>query len=88
MSRRWMVPVVALAVVLLTGAVAWACPGCRDALASNDGGPQGDTVSGYFWSILFMMGMPFAIFGTFAGCMYRTVRRAQKSQAASEQDAG
>lgn len=70
--------VLLVAVLLTTSAVAWACPGCKEALASSDGG---DLVGGFFWSILFMMGMPFAIFGTFAGSMYFAVRRAR---AASE----
>ena len=62
--------------VLAASATAWACPGCKEALASSDGG---DLVGGFFWSILFMMGMPFAIFGTFAGSMYMAVRRARSA---------
>jgi len=85
MSRRWMISLFAVACVLLTGAVAWACPGCKEALASNDGA-QGDPATGYFWSILFMMSMPFAILGTFTGVVYRTVRRAQKQQEADGGD--
>jgi len=83
MSRRWMVPLVAVMVLLATGAVASACPGCKEALAANDGSAQGDMASGYFWSILFMMSMPFAIVGAFTGVVYRSVRRAQKLEEAN-----
>jgi len=59
---------------------AWACPGCKEALASGDG-QGGDLVSGFFWSILFMLSMPFLIFGTFCTSMYIAVRRARAAQA-------
>ncbi|MCA9215498.1 MAG: hypothetical protein KDB27_20680 [Planctomycetales bacterium] len=35
-----------------------ACPTCKQAVAENGG----DTVTAYFWSICFMMSMPFLIF--------------------------
>jgi len=88
MTRRWMIPLFAVACVLLTGTMAWACPGCKEALASNGGGAQGDPATGYFWSILFMMSMPFAVFGTFVSVAYRTVRRAQKLQETDDQQVG
>lgn len=69
------------AILAIVSADAWACPGCKEALASSDGG---DLVGGFFWSILFMMGMPFAIFGTFAGSMYVAVRRARTSSGAPQ----
>ena len=74
----------AAAIVLLPAAGAWACPGCKDALAANDG-DGGNLVAGYFWSILFMMSMPFTILGTFSGSMYLAVRRARAQQPAALQ---
>lgn len=60
-----------------------ACPGCKEALASQSGG---DIVQGFFWSILFMMAMPFAFVGAFSGYMYLEVRRARaKAAQQSEQ---
>ena len=74
--------------VLMLGlaATAHACPGCKEALASGDG-PQGDIVSGYFWSILFMMSMPFTILGTFGIVVYRAMRKAQAQQNIKSGDA-
>ena len=83
-SRATIVRSAALALVLVCGltAVAHACPGCKEALASDDG-VQGDIVRGYFWSILFMMSMPFTILGAFGICIYRAMRKAQAAQNAA-----
>ena len=40
----------------------------------------GDLVSGYQWSILFMMGMPFAILTGLGGYVYYEVRKARQKQ--------
>ena len=69
----------AILMVLLIASVAAACPNCKDGLAQND--PQGKAMAaGYYYSILFMMGMPFAILGTFGGLAYLSIRRAQRQQ--------
>ncbi len=69
---------------LLVGAeFADACPGCKDALSEND--PQhARMVRGYFWSILFMMAMPFTIAGTFGTFFYLEVRRKRSADRAEE----
>jgi hypothetical protein len=36
-------------------------------------------VRGYFWSILFMMSMPFAVLGSFSGYLYLLVRQARSA---------
>lgn len=60
------------------------CPGCKDALAEND--PQhARMVRGYFWSILFMMGMPFALAGTFGTFCYLEIRRRRVEQSQDEE---
>ena len=64
--------------------VASACPSCQAALAADGS----DLASGIYYSILFMMSMPFAIAGTFAGLMYRAVKREQQRQADSDQAPG
>ena len=74
----------ALAIVVLSVDIASACPSCKAALASEG---QGDLVSGFFYSILFMLSMPFAIFGSFSSYMYLLVRRARREQVASGQSA-
>jgi hypothetical protein len=78
--------VIAAVACLGFASVAWACPSCRQALSD---GSQGDLARGIYYSILFMMSMPFAIVGTF-GCMaYRAVKREQRrvaDQQAQERD--
>ena len=61
-GRRWlgMVLVIGFLTVILVQP-ALACPTCKQALAEN-GQSQDGLVRGYFWSILFMMSMPFLIF--------------------------
>lgn len=65
---------VAVSTWVLLGAVAEACPSCRDGLAQ---GPQANTVRGVFYSILFMMSMPFVICGGLGAYFYLLVRRAR-----------
>ena len=71
-----LLPILLVVCLLVVVGVAEACPGCKDALAENDP-DQARVVRGYFWSILFMMGMPFAIFGTIGTYLYLEVRRAR-----------
>jgi len=66
----------ALFVSALSVDTALACPGCKQALADSKGG---NMIAGYFWSILFMMSMPFTLLGGFSGYMYLLVRRARAS---------
>ena len=84
-QRPWLslalLAVLALAGVALLPEVALACPSCKAALGSQDGG--GDLVRGFFWSILFMMSMPFAILGGMSSYLYWVVRRARADQGAA-----
>jgi len=73
--QRWLPACAAVAITLLAVSTASACPSCKVALASQG---QGDLVSGFFYSILFMLSMPFAILGSFSGYMYLLVRRARR----------
>ncbi len=68
-------------VVIVVGAcsVASACPSCQAALGSDES--QGDLARGIYYSILFMMSMPFAIVGTFGTLAYRAIKREQRRQA-------
>jgi hypothetical protein len=71
----------ALATVLLTAGIAAACPTCKDGVAAND--PEhAHMVKGYFYSILFMMGMPYLLLTSFGLYMYREVRKARARDAA------
>ena len=71
----------AVVAVLLFADLAAACPTCKDAMGHD---PHAEALTrGYFWSILFMMSMPFVLFGGLGGYFYLQVRRAQREQAAS-----
>jgi hypothetical protein len=51
-----------------------ACPNCKEALA-NQTGEGARLKDGYYYSILFMIGMPFLMLGTGAFFVVRAVRR-------------
>ena len=71
------------ALLLLLIATAWftgdslamACPNCGDAMASDPA--QAGLVRGIFWSILFLLSMPFLIFAGIAGYFYWLIRSAR-----------
>lgn len=70
--------VVGLAVGVLA-VNAEACPTCKDGVSGAD--PVSVArASGYFYSILFMMSMPFVIVGTFGGAAYLSIKRARAQQ--------
>ena len=76
---------IAMAAVLLAAGVASACPTCKDGVAAND--PEhAHMVKGYFYSILFMMGMPYLLLTSFGLYMYREVRKARARDAAKAAD--
>ena len=50
-----------------------ACPTCKDSLSENDA----HLVAGYFWSIVFMMSMPFTILGGLSLYFYFQIRKAR-----------
>ncbi len=58
-----------------------ACPTCKDGLAGDPA--YSNMVNGYFWSIIFMMSMPFLVFSGVASYFYYEVRRARIRQAAT-----
>jgi hypothetical protein len=62
-------------------AVAMACPNCKDAMASDPA--QQGFVRGLFWSILFMVSMPFLILGGVGSYLYWEVCRAQTGDSGS-----
>jgi uncharacterized membrane protein YjgN (DUF898 family) len=75
-AHRAVLVLLAVVVVLAFSATASACPTCKNALAENDPHHQ-NMVAGYFYSIIFMMSMPFLLITTFSLYMYREVRRAR-----------
>jgi len=63
-----------LLAALTLGASANACPGCKEAVDSQTG-DGARLKDGYFYSILFMVAMPFTLLGTGAFFVTRAVRR-------------
>jgi len=76
--KIWLLAAV-FAVVMCQHSVVLACPTCKAALGNDPA--SSSMVQGYFWSILFMMSMPFLIFGGLSAYFYFLVRRARIAQA-------
>ena len=66
----------ATAALLANASTAAACPFCKEALGAGGG----DLVNGFFYSILFMLSMPFLILGGISGYLYLLVRRARAAR--------
>lgn len=76
----------AIVIVLAVATHAAACPTCGDNLAQND--PQGQGLAaGIYYSILFMMSMPYLILATFGCIAYLSIRRARLAAAANSEQA-
>ncbi len=71
---RWFLPLMVLVLAFWMVGDASACPNCKEALASQSG-DAARLQDGYTYSILFMMAMPFILFGTGAFFVFRAVRR-------------
>ena len=91
LPTRWICAaiIVAIAFLALGMDAASACPTCKDSVAQNDPHYQ-SMAKGYYYSILFMLSMPFIIVTTFGTFAYRSVKKAeaQRSAAAASPVAG
>ena len=76
LARRFRPALCAAAIVALLATAASACPTCANGMAGADPQHQ-NLIDGYFYSILFMMSMPFLLIGSFSGYMYWEVRKAR-----------
>src|SRR5215467_12463399 len=85
---RFIAPLIlAVAAIFVSAHKVSACPTCAEAVAAND--PEHEhMVKGYFYSILFMMGMPYTVFMCFAFYLYREVKKARARDAAAQHAAG
>ena len=54
---------------------AQACPTCKESLSENNK----ELVQGYFWSIMFMMAMPFSILTGIGTYFYLLIRKNKKN---------
>lgn len=83
-NQRLMMFVTAFLVAVVLTSEAWACPTCKSAISGDD--PVSVArATGYFYSILFMMSMPFVIIGTFGGLAYFTICKARAQQSADNE---
>ena len=82
---RYIVTLLVIVAIVVASSPAFACPTCKDGLGADDPGSQA-MAQGYFYSILFMMAMPFVLVGTFGGAAYLSIRRAREQQLLSSQD--
>lgn len=72
-----------MALLLAFGSFAEACPNCKDTL-EGDPAHQG-LAKGIYFSILFMLSMPFLLFGSLCTYFYVLVQREKKRLAAAGQ---
>lgn len=78
-GRRIFAFAVALGFVALSASAAHACPTCG--AGYSEAGEAGQKMlNGWFWSIIFMMSMPFAIVASLGGYMYWIVRKARRTR--------
>ena len=77
----------AMALVMFVAGLAHACPTCKEGIDQNDPTHQ-SMAAGYYYSILFMMSMPFVVLGTFCSVAYLSIRRARERQATDELPSG
>ena len=78
MKRRQAKVRFALALAGLMGVgsahTASACPNCKEAVSMSEG-QVANVASGYNWSVLFMLSVPFSLVGTGALMIRRAVKR-------------
>jgi len=66
---------IVLLLALVVPALAAACPLCKEAASDADKPGAASVWRGMYWSILFMIGAPFAMVGTMILLIRRTRRR-------------
>jgi hypothetical protein len=64
---------------MAAGPSALACPLCKDAVAQTGG-----LASGFFWSILLMLAVPFVVVGVIGGLIVKSQRGASQREGRAE----
>lgn len=75
--RKGLLALFAAIAVLCLADAAWACPSCKESLSAS----QANMARGYYYSILFMMSMPFLILFGVGGYFYWQIRKARAAMA-------
>ena len=84
-APRWQTLILALALVGIFSACVFARPTCKEGVAANDPHHQ-SLAAGFYYSILFMVSMPYIILGSFGYLAFVTIRRAKDRQEAELAD--
>lgn len=71
--RKTRIAISVVAIFFCLASFVDACPTCKDTLSENDA----NMVRGYFWSIVFMMSMPFLVLTGLVSYFYILVRKAR-----------
>ncbi len=74
LTSRLVLALAMLLCVLLADSLQ-ACPTCKESLSENNK----EMIQGYFWSIMFMMAMPFSILTGISTYFYLLVRKNRKT---------
>ena len=78
-GSRWLILAAALLMVAICAETSVGCPTCKDNLAADPA--AANMIRGYFYSILFMVSMPFLILGGLSSYFYWEVRKARARRA-------
>lgn len=71
---------ICLSIALVTlAADAFGCPNCKDAMVTGDA-EASNVARGYFYSILIMLAMPFALVSSFGAYVWREMRLQKRNQ--------
>jgi hypothetical protein len=84
MRRPWLTLAVLLLLVLVAQSC-WACPTCKDNLAADPA--SANLARGFYYSILFMLSMPYLILTGIGLYFYSLVRKARLEREAAAQQA-
>lgn len=81
-ARHFRAVLLPMALVLGLTAMAAACPTCKEGLDQSDPHHQ-SIAAGFYYSILFMMSMPYLILGSLGYLAYHSIRRAKQQEIAT-----
>lgn len=80
MRKTWTPVVLVGALIVLGAATAQACPMCANAVAEGRGDGGGDVPTAFYYSILFMLSMPFLLTASYGYAFYRVSKRGGVSE--------
>jgi hypothetical protein len=85
MKRTAKLTALSLVLLMLLVGVAAACPTCGEGIGQSD--PHGKSLAaGLYYSIIFMMSMPYLVLATLGCVAYLSIRRARLANAAAATD--